>query len=357
MKISVEQISQLPKRVQEQFFKYHFSKAEKESKLLSIMSQDDFDQYNKNVIPKFKKFPLIEAGITCTSEMNINKKLISKPEETDRTDSGNRFTDTLCLHDIAIGMLSLAPSVTSGYQTCRMAGNCKYVCVGHSGRTQMEARVKRTILYKNYRGLFFEYLVCSIVSHLKYYFQKNQNPVIRLNGYSDIEWEKKTFVYTKEMDKEIRKLNKINQQYTKLSKRNKIKKLKVDSIYTIFDVFSNIWFYDYTKFPNRDTSAYKNYHLTFSYDRGKKQNIKSITHNICVVVDRCLKIQLLRDNYWKDKVEFIDGDLHDCRILDGNYNANKRKIVLLAYQGNKEKIDEFAFTKKIDFEIEIINRL
>jgi hypothetical protein len=73
---------------------------------------------------------------------------------------------------------------------------------------------------------------------IKFAERKGLIPVFRLNGTSDLSWEKYT----------------INDK-------------------NLFELFPNVQFYDYTKVLGRKVSQYKNYHLTFSKADGNDADV------------------------------------------------------------------------------------
>lgn len=142
------------------------------------------------------------------------------------------------------GILYLAPSDISGFQVCPMAklAKCEKPCLYTAGRgafTSIQlARINKTQYFFNDRQNFMLNLVKDIEKGIKQAEKAGLTLLIRLNGTSDIKWEKVYFDYTFAYG-------------------------KVRSI-TIFDLFPNIQFYDYTKIANRQDLP-KNYDLTFSY--------------------------------------------------------------------------------------------
>jgi len=181
---------------------------------------------------------------------------------------------------------------------CPMSGknmaNCRVGCLVNAGlasvyKTINQARQRRTDLYENDQKLFLEILNKEIKRFINYCEKRDITPCIRLNGTSDIDYER------------------------------------------LIDMESyNAIFYDYTKRPNRlDKKLPKNYHLTVSYSQATEryQNIvedaikKHSNINVAVVFRDKLPAK-----YKGFKV--INGDLHDLRFLD------KKNVVV----GLKEKL-------------------
>ena len=166
--------------------------------------------------------------------------------------------------------------------------SCKEACLNTAGRGGIikkgettnviqEARKRKTKLFLEDRTTFMTDLIADITRFANYCKNKNKLPCIRLNGTSDI-------------------------QYEKILVEGK----------NIFEHFSDIQFYDYTKIPTRKVSHIKNYHLTWSYSEA---NLKytawydKIAYNIAVVFNGAFPI------YFKGR-EVVDGDESDLRFLD-----------------------------------------
>ena len=119
--------------------------------------------------------------------------------------------------------------------------SCKTACLNTAGRGGIfkkgedtnriqDARQRRTDMYLNHYDYFMELLHTEITKFCNYCYKKDKKPAVRLNGTSDIQWEK----------------------------------ILVDDK-NIFELFPDIQFYDYTKIPTRKVGHIKNYHLTWSY--------------------------------------------------------------------------------------------
>ena len=142
---------------------------------------------------------------------------------------------------VLTGILYLAPSDISGFQVCpKSTKGCKAACLYSAGRSVAfpkinEARIRKTRLFFTNRPLFMSILFKNLKSLIKKAKKQDMLPAVRLNGTSDITWEKIKF----EMD---------GKKY-----RN------------IMEAFPTITFYDYTKILGRKAAvALPNYHLTFS---------------------------------------------------------------------------------------------
>ena len=101
-------------------------------------------------------------------------------------------------------------------------------------------------------------------------------PVFRLNGTSDLSWEKYT----------------VNGQ-------------------NIFELFPDVQFYDYTKVLGRKISQYKNYHLTFSNAESNMLDVLEALKqgmNVATVFDKLPEV-------WRGRT-VINADESDLRFLD-----------------------------------------
>jgi hypothetical protein len=193
---------------------------------------------------------------------------------------------------------------------CPMSGknmaNCRVGCLVNAGlasvyKTINQARQRRTDLYENDQKLFLEILNKEIKRFINYCEKRDITPCIRLNGTSDIDYER------------------------------------------LIDMESyNAIFYDYTKRPNRlDKKLPKNYHLTVSYSQATEryQNIvedaikKHSNINVAVVFRDKKKIPI---SFLNKSV--IDGNKDDLRFLD-----RKGSIVGLYARGKEAKKDQSGF--------------
>ena len=149
-------------------------------------------------------------------------------------------------------ILHLAPADLSGKETCpkRTAG-CTAACLNTAGRGGMfkkgettnmiqKARIRKTELFFNDRDQFMKDLFQDIVKAKKFADKQGLIPVFRLNGTSDLSWEKYT-VGTTDMN--------------------------------LFQLFPTTQFYDYTKVLGRKVAQYPNYHLTFSKADGNDADV------------------------------------------------------------------------------------
>lgn len=200
-------------------------------------------------------------------------------------------------------ILHLAPHMLSGYNTCPMASRgCSSACLNTAGRGHMsavqEARIKKTKFFFENRMDFMKVLDKDIISHVKSAERKGLVPIIRLNGTSDIPWERIAGPDGK----------------------------------TIIERHKDLQFYDYTKRPGRVVPP--NYNLTFSLS---EDNEKSALAELKRGFNVAVVFRTPPDKFWGHPV--IDGDETDLRFLDP-----ARVIVGLKAKG-KAKKDTSGFVR------------
>jgi hypothetical protein len=186
-------------------------------------------------------------------------------------------------------ILHLAPSDLSGHNTCPKAtAGCKAACLNTAGRGGMfkkgentnmiqKARIRKTLSFFADREQFMKDLAKDIRKGIKQASKLGLTPVFRLNGTSDLSFEK----------------------------------YEVEGAKNIFALFPNVQFYDYTKVLGRKVADIKNYHLTFSAADGNDADVnKAIAQgmNVTVVFDKI-------PAEYKGKAVF-NADETDLRFLD-----------------------------------------
>jgi hypothetical protein len=149
-------------------------------------------------------------------------------------------------------ILHLAPADLSGKETCpKRTQGCTAACLNTAGRGGMfkrgettnmiqKARIRKTVEFFERREQFMFDLYHDIVRAKKFAEKRGLIPVFRLNGTSDLSWEKYEVGTTG--------LN-------------------------LFQLFPTTQFYDYTKVLGRKTAQYPNYHLTFSKADGNDSDV------------------------------------------------------------------------------------
>lgn len=219
------------------------------------------------------------------------------------------------------GVLYLAPAELSGYQTCPKATEaCKAACLNTAGRgiynKVQQARIAKTKRFFEDRQNFMVELYNDIVALIRKAKRDGLKPVVRLNGTSDLAWEKFSF-----------KIN--NLQF-----RN------------IFEAFPTVQWYDYTKILNRKSAlSIKNYHLTFSLsENNDSEALKALESgmNVAVVVNTKRKQE--KPKMFSGRIA-VDGDESDVRFIDGS-----GKYILLTAKGNARK-DTSGFVKQLNYEV------
>jgi hypothetical protein len=214
-------------------------------------------------------------------------------------------------------VLHLAPASLSGYEVCPKATDgCRAACLNTAGcggitagkgrltveeiasgkRTNaiQEARIRRTRWYFEDRAAFMATLAADIRKVVKLATRLGLKPAIRLNGTSDIPWERVSYA------------SECGTYWDNLMMH-----------------FPEVKFYDYTKRANR-SGLPANYKLTFSLAEGNDSdagaallngmNVAAVFHK--VPASYHLPVNLTGDDERLCSVRVIDGDEHDLRFLD-----------------------------------------
>jgi len=214
-------------------------------------------------------------------------------------------------------ILHLAPANLSGYETCpkRTAG-CTSACLNTAGRGGMfkkgettnmiqNARIRKTKMFFEQRQDFMLALKKDIELGIKQSKKLGLIPVFRLNGTSDLAWEK----------------------YDMIPGQN------------VFECFPDIQFYDYTKILGRKVKGIANYHLTFSAADGNDADVyRAIAegYNVATVFGM-KKTEPMPETYSGRTV--FNGDDSDLRFLD------PKGVVVGLYAKGKAKKDTSGFVK------------
>ena len=220
-------------------------------------------------------------------------------------------------------ILHLAPATLSGHNTCPKAtAGCIDACLNTAGRggmfkrgettnTIQQTRIRKTQLFYDNRVLFMTQLVGDIKLAIKQSANKGLIPVFRLNGTSDLSWEK--YEVTKD-----------------------------GIVYdNIFRAFPEVQFYDYTKVIGRKVQGIKNYHLTFSMADGNYMDCKRAVEeglNIAVVFG-IKKGTPMPTKFFNHNMTVFNGDESDLRCLD------PAKSIIGLYAKGKAKKDTSGFVK------------
>lgn len=209
-------------------------------------------------------------------------------------------------------VLHLAPAKMSGKNVCRYASHgCTLACLntaGHGGinldifglNAVQRARIARTNMLFEARAQFFVQLVAAIETHVRRALKRGLTPVVRLNGTSDLDWERMPFT-----------------------------DLSGVEFASIMARFPDVQFYDYTKNPARAmlsalSALPANYVITFSRSEMNEsacRNVLAAGGNVAVVFNICSCKRACKHEmpdigltYLGHRV--ISGDHDDLRFLD-----------------------------------------
>jgi len=218
-------------------------------------------------------------------------------------------------------ILHLAPANLSGYETCpkRTAG-CTSACLNTAGRggmfkkgettnTIQKARIRKAKMFFENRAEFMADLVKDIELAIKQSEKKGLIPVFRLNGTSDLSFEKYEVIRNGKLYRNI------------------------------FYAFADNIFYDYTKILGRKIADIPNYSLTFSAADGNDTDVfKAIAQGYNIATVFGIKKTLpMPDSYLGLPV--FNGDESDLRFLD------PKQVIVGLYAKGKAKKDETGFVK------------
>ena len=181
-------------------------------------------------------------------------------------------------------ILYLAPADESGYEVCPMASKgCRKACLNKAGMGAFSnvqaARIAKTKWYFEDRSAFMAQLVTEVRAFIRKAIKLGLIPVVRLNGTSDIPWER----------------------------------VPIEDQPNIMSLFPTVQFYDYTKRSNRRDLP-SNYHLTFSLaeDNDSRARVAASNGANIAVVFRNDKFPSTFMG-----MPVVDGDADDLRFLDG----------------------------------------
>ena len=218
-------------------------------------------------------------------------------------------------------ILHLAPANLSGYETCaKRTTGCTAACLNLAGRGGMfkkgettnviqQARIRKTKMFFENRVDFMATLVKDIELGIKQSARLNLVPVFRLNGTSDLAFEKYEVVRNGQLFRNI------------------------------FTAFPEVTFYDYTKVLGRKVANIANYSLTFSAADGNDIDVmKAIAqgYNVATVFG-LKKTEAMPETYMGLPV--FNGDESDLRFLD------PKGVIVGLYAKGKAKKDTTGFVK------------
>ena len=218
-------------------------------------------------------------------------------------------------------ILHLAPADLSGYETCaKRTDGCTAACLNTAGRGGMfkrgentnviqQARIRKTKMFFENRVEFMTTLVKDIELAIKQSKKMELVPVFRLNGTSDLAWEKYEVVRNGKLFRNI------------------------------FTAFPEVQFYDYTKILGRKVKEYSNYQLTFSAADGNDSDVlKALNEGLNVAVVFGIKKTLPMPVDYLSRPVF-NGDESDLRFLD------PKGVIVGLYAKGKAKKDTTGFVK------------
>lgn len=191
-------------------------------------------------------------------------------------------------------ILHLAPvTLAGGHTVCPYATKgCAAACLNTAGRGGIPgsigariqaARIRKTQFFHSDRAVFMATLAGEVARAIRRANRRGLTPVFRLNGTSDILWERIPVTYN-------------GRTFT-----------------SIMAAFPDVRFYDYTKIPARFRVSRlpANYDLTFSLAESNEANARealTLGLNVAVV------FRNRPARFWD--VDVIDGDETDLRFLD-----------------------------------------
>ncbi len=188
---------------------------------------------------------------------------------------------------VGTAVMYLSPADLSGKNVCPMStAGCRAACLHDAGMLKFaksqQAQQKRTAWFHADRLSFRVRLGQEINVHAKACERNGLVPAVRLNGTSDLRWER---IYP-----------------------------------DLFETYPDVRFYDYTKIPNRRDLP-SNYTLTFSLAESSRSWSDHVTaldlYNVAVVLRGCgtSRHPLPFPETWNGR-PLIDGDMSDVRFLD-----------------------------------------
>ena len=180
---------------------------------------------------------------------------------------------------------------------------------GENTNVIQQARIRKTKSFFENRVEFMATLVKDIELAIKQSKKMDLVPVFRLNGTSDLAWEKYEVVRNGQLFRNI------------------------------FTAFPEVQFYDYTKILGRKIKEYSNYHLTFSAADGNDSDVlKAMNEGLNVAVVFGIKKTLPMPVDYLSRPVF-NGDESDLRFLD------PKGVIVGLYAKGKAKKDTTGFVK------------
>lgn len=219
-------------------------------------------------------------------------------------------------------IMYLAPFTLAGAgNVCSMAAiaACWQGCLNSAGRgafnNVQKARIRKTRQYMTERAVFMALLVNDLEKFAKYCRKRNVKACVRLNGTSDIMFERGHPVTRNGM--------------------------RYDSVMT---AFPEITFYDYSKIYKRvDRPLPRNYSITLSYSGANEEYAAEIRKRVQAGIANMAVVyrnRALVERWLAADDKVLDGDLTDMRFLDpqGGYTV-------ALYAKGKAKRDTSGFVQ------------
>lgn len=207
-------------------------------------------------------------------------------------------------HGYLTGIVYLAPHTLSGVNLCPKASKgCVKACLFTAGRGAFKfiqaARMAKTRFFLEKKADFILQLKNEIFMAEKKARSQGLKLAIRLNGTSDIVWER---------------------------------------ISDVIQTFPNVQFYDYTKIAKRFLLALPaNYDLTFSLSESNESDAR-------FVLSKGYRVAaVFRDKYFPASflgASVISGDNHDLRFLDA------QGVIVALYAKGRAKKDDSGFVRE-----------
>jgi hypothetical protein len=173
------------------------------------------------------------------------------------------------------GRGNVCPKATPGcIAGClNLSGHGGMIPKGETTNAVQRARIRKTQYFFDNQPQFLLDLAADISKAIKQAARQGLTPVFRLNGTSDLSWEKY---------------------------------LVGDTGLNIFELFPDVQFYDYTAVLGRKIAKFPNYHLTFSRKESNDADVQKALKmglNVAAVYDRIPDGMYSADN---DDLRFLD---------------------------------------------------
>lgn len=221
------------------------------------------------------------------------------------------------------GIMYLAPASSSGRNVCKDATpGCIAACLNTAGRGAFSnvqaARMRKTRLFFEDRTAFLRMLAADIRTLERHATRRGLRPVVRLNGTSDLPWERMHF-------------SKVNGCWI-----------------NVMTAFPDVQFYDYTKSEARAIEAAtsrtwpRNYDLTFSRSESNDatcERVLAAGGRVAIVYGPRMwtEFALLANAASYGAQGYVDGDRNDLRHVD------PRAVIVALKAKGKAKADKSGF--------------